>query len=216
MSVRMIYIVDDDEAVRMSTAFFLESVGFATRQFEDGTAFLAAADNLRPGCVLLDVRMPVIDGLEVLAELAGRRAQLPVVVMTGHGDVTTAVRAMQLGALDFIEKPFEEAIVMMILGRVFAALDDSVLSDSRGRDARDRIARLSDREREVLNGLIAGLANKILAFQIGISVRTIEMHRAGMMDRLGVRTFAEALCLAFDAGVVRSGEIPRPVFGRAA
>jgi len=212
----IVYIIDDDAEVRMSTAFFLGSAGFDTRQFGDAPGFLAVSNGLRPGCVLLDVRMPIMDGLEVLAELAGRRAELPVVVMTGHGDVTTAVRAMQLGALDFIEKPFEEEMVFTILGRAFAALDDSVRNNSRRRDAEERIARLSERECEVLDGLVAGLANKVLAYRMGISVRTVEMHRAGMMDRLDVRTFAEALRLAFDAGVVRDAAIPCAAVGREA
>ncbi len=215
MSTGTIYIVDDDSAVRLSTAFFLNAVGFVTRQFADGPEFLDSVDDLAPGCVLLDVRMPGMDGLEVLAQLAERGARLPVVVVTGHGDVTTAVHAMQLGALDFLEKPFEEDVVLAVLARVFATLEDRVRDDSRRRDAEARIARLSEREREVLDGLIAGSGNKVLAFEIGISVRTVEMHRAGMMERLGVRTFAEALRLAFDAGVV-SDVSARPAVGRAA
>lgn len=213
MSTGVVYIVDDDAAVRASTAFFLSSVGFTTAKFADGTTFLEEAHGLEPGCVLLDVRMPRIDGLEVLAEMGRRRLQFPVVVMTGHGDITTAVRAMQLGAADFVEKPFDEEMVLTILGRAFAGLDDSVRSAIRCRDAERRLALLSQREREVLDGLIAGRANKVLAFELGISVRTIEMHRAGMMDRLGVRTFAEALRLAFDAGAVL-GDVTPPSTAR--
>lgn len=209
----MVYVVDDDGAVRESTVLFLIAAGYLTRAFPDGLAFLAAADKLVPGCVLLDVRMPGIDGLEVLQRLNGRRAQLPVAVMTGHGDIATAVRAMQLGALDFLEKPFEEEVIVAVLDRIFAVLADNARKDRCHLEAVACIARLSEREREVLEGLLAGFANKVLAFQMGISVRTVEMHRAGMMDRLGVRTFAEALRLAFEAGIVTHDRLPAVVGG---
>ena len=175
--------------------------------FDTGTAFLAVADGLEPGCVLLDVRMPGADGFEVLTGIAARGAALPTVVMTGHGDVLTAVRAMKLGAADFLEKPFTEDMVVAVLDRLFANLDADVAQDISRHAAAEKIARLTEREAEVLHGLIAGHSNKVLAYDLGISVRTIEMHRASLMDRLDVRTFAEALRIAFEAGVV--GAVPR-------
>lgn len=208
--VRTVYVVDDDAGIRTSSAFFLQSVGMQPRVFENGQAFMAAATDLTPGCVLLDVRMPAMDGFEVIERLNDRRAELPVVVMTGHGDVLTAVRAMKVGAVDFLEKPFAEAMVLDILNRLFATLDEAVAADSRRHHAEERMKHLTDREAEVLHGLIAGRSNKVLAYDLGISVRTIEMHRAGMMNHLGVRTFAEALRLAFEAGAVGGATDCRP------
>lgn len=213
-SVRNIYILDDDEAVRSSLAFFVASAGFSARAFAVPDAFLAEADNLSPGCVLLDIRMPVLDGFQILERLEKKRAVLPAVVMTGHGDIATAVRAMKLGACDFVEKPFEENVLLEILRRVFVALDDNLRDLSRRDDVRARLDRLTAREREVLAGLIAGRANKLIAYDLDISVRTVEMHRAGMMERLGVRTLADALRLAMEGGVglppVPAGLIARP------
>ncbi len=190
-----IYIVEDDQAVRASLDFFLSTTEFCARQFDDAAAFLAEASSLPPGCVLLDIRMPGIDGFEVLERLRQAGSALPVVVMTGHGDITTAVRAMKLGARDFLEKPFEEEVLIDILVRIFATLDGE-LRESHGRiDACARLACLSQREREVLVALLDGQSNKLIAHELGISIRTVEMHRASMMERLGVRTFAEALRL---------------------
>ncbi|KAB7646242.1 response regulator transcription factor [Polymorphobacter fuscus] len=201
MGSETIYILDDDHSVRTSLGFFLANAGFATRSFADAASFLDAADSLSPGCVLLDLRMPEIDGFEVLERLATKRAALPVVVMTGHGDVGTAVRAMKLGALDFVEKPYEENMLLGILARVFMLLDNQVRDLGRQAEMRARIARLTDREREVLVGLLAGRANKLIAYDLGISVRTVEMHRSAMMERLGVRSLVEALRIAIAAGL---------------
>lgn len=195
-----IYIVDDDTGVRVSTAFFLQAAGFSPRPYSSGRQLLADVAGLRPGCVLLDIRMPDMDGFEVIERLLPRRAQFPVVVMTGHGDVATAVRSMKLGACDFLEKPFDEDVLVATLERLFLQLEDSVLGEQRRTDAAARLELLTAREVAVLHGLLAGHSNKVLAFELAVSVRTIEMHRANMMDRLGVRTFAEALRLAFDAG----------------
>lgn len=205
--MKTVYIVDDDAAVRASLGFFLTTSGFVNVPFDDPHEFVRSLGQLEPGCVLLDLRMPALDGFAVLARLASLREQLPVVMMTGHGDVVTAVRAMKSGASDFIEKPFEEEMLLEILGRVFATLDGSLREVSRKRAASVRLSALSAREQEVLLGLLTGHSNKVLAFQLGISIRTIEMHRAGMMDRLGVRTLAEALRLAFegDLGALATG-----------
>lgn len=190
--------MEDDAAVRNALSFYLVAANFSSRPFACSQTFVAELDTLQPGCVLLDIRMPNLDGFGVLAELASRRAQLPAVMMTGHGDVVTAVRAMRLGASDFLEKPFEEDELLEILQRVFAELGDTVREFTRKREACARLGNLSSREQEVLRGLLAGHSNKVLAYELGISIRTVEMHRAGMMERLGVRTLAEALRLAFD------------------
>ena len=196
-----IYVVDDDEAIRRSLSFQLKTSGYAVRLFEGGTAFLKEAAGLEPGCVLLDVRMPDIDGLEVQRELRARGVMLPVVIMTGHGDIDMAVAAMKAGASDFIEKPFEKAA---LLGCVEAARRVAVAergAGARAEDARARLNVLTDRERDVLDGLVQGLPNKTIAFDLGISPRTVEIHRANLMQKLEVKSLAEALRIAFHAGV---------------
>ena len=203
-----VYIVDDDADVRDALTFFLTTAGFAARAFADPLLFMAEAETLDPGCVLLDVRMPGIDGFEVIDRLQIMRSPHLVAVMTGHGDIGTAVRAMKLGAVDFLEKPFEEETLLEILSRTFATLDNNALHRERRGDARARLATLTDREREVLVALVAGRANKVIAFELDISVRTVEMHRAAMMDRLRVKTFAGALRLALDGGLDLGPTVP--------
>lgn len=199
---RQVYVVDDDAMVRSSTAYFLAASGHAARMWRSGQEFLDELPVLSPGCVLLDVRLPGVDGLQVLEAMHDRLAQFPVIVMTGHGDVATAVRAMKLGASDFHEKPFDEAALLDTLARLFAALDKQVEADDHQAAAQARLALLTKRELDVLRGLAAGLPNKLLAYELGLSVRTVEMHRANMMTRLGVRSLPEALRLAYLAGVV--------------
>ncbi len=201
MTSDCVYILDDDPSVRESLAYFLTATGFAGRQFATAAAFLAEADGLAPGCLLLDIRMPEIDGFDVLERLATRRTVLPVVVMTGHGDVDTAVRAMKLGAHDFVEKPFEENMILGVLARVFETLDGTVRDMERQRDVAARLGRLTPREADVLRGLLAGRPNKLIAYDLGISIRTVEMHRSGMMEALGIRTFVGALRLAIEGGM---------------
>lgn len=202
MPCNSVYIVDDDPSVRDSLKLLLEQRSFLPRTFPDSGSFLAESASLSPGCVLLDIRMPDIDGIEVLERLHQDRCILPVVVMTGHGDVITAVRVMKLGACDFVEKPLHEAALLDVLSRCFAILDGAVRDVSRQDNVRLRLERLSHREREVLIALLAGRQNKQIAHDLDISVRTVEMHRAGMMDRLGVRTLAEALRLAIEGDLI--------------
>ena len=151
--------------------------------------------------MLLDIRMPDMDGFQVMAELASRGIDWPVVVMTGHGEVPVAVRAMKAGAVDFLEKPFEEDVLLGSLERAFGLLKERGQKAERRRSAESRIGVLTSREREVLRGLMAGLPNKALARRLDISLRTVEMHRANMMERLHVGSLAEALTLAVQAGV---------------
>lgn len=196
-----IYIVDDDETLRDSIAFALETSAFRVKSFDGARTFLAAVDALEPGCVLMDVRMPDIDGLQVVEALGDRIEKLPIVVMTGHGDVSTAVRAMKMGASDFLEKPFEEDVLLQILERTFKALDANRAAIELRAQATKKLTMLTPREDDVLRGLAAGLSNKIIAFRLGLSVRTVEMHRSSLMDRLGVRSLPEALRIAFLAGL---------------
>ena len=195
----IVYVVDDESEVRRSLGFFLKTVGYLPRPYLTGQDFLADASDLAPGCVLLDVRMPGMSGLDVVERLGPRRGQLPVIIMTGHGDVATAVRAMKLGAIDFLEKPFEEEAMVVALRRGFGMLRQQSDAERMQRDARQRIDALAPREREVLALLADGKSNKEVAIALDLSVRTIEMHRAAMFERLGVRSLPEALTLAFRA-----------------
>lgn len=169
--------------------------------FATGMDFLESLEGLRPGCILLDLRMPQIDGFQVMEELAARENDWPVVVMTGHGEVPIAVRAMKLGAVDFLEKPFSEEALLACFGRAFRLLEEREEIAARRREARERIGQLSTREAEVLEHLLTGLSNKGIADALGISLRTVEMHRGNMMSRLEVGSLAEALTLAMDAGL---------------
>lgn len=197
VSQRIVYVVDDETEVRRSLGFFLKTAGFMPRPYLSGTDFLADSVDLASGCVLLDVRMPETDGLAVLERMGERRRHLPVIIMTGHGDIATAVRAMKLGAIDFLEKPFEEPVLVEALRRGFDKLTLDSVTELERRDADRRMAALSPREREVLSRLSEGKSNKEVAIALDLSVRTVEMHRATMFDRLGVRTLAEALRIAF-------------------
>lgn len=199
LTSRIIYIVDDDLDVRSSISFMLGTAGMEAKTFTDGEDFLNHIGHLQPGCILLDVRMPKMDGFQVMAELYERHVDWPIVVMTGHGEVPVAVRAMKLGAVDFIEKPFGEELLLASLDRAFALLQDRGANADRKRHAEERIAQLTVREREVLQGLLGGLSNKLVAQRLDISLRTVEMHRANMMDRLQVGSLAEALTLAVQA-----------------
>ncbi|HEY0625979.1 MAG TPA: response regulator [Allosphingosinicella sp.] len=201
MTDRHVYVVDDDRDVRSSISFMLSTADISSRPFADGDDFLNSLNELEAGCVLLDVRMPKIDGFGVMAGLQERQLDWPIVVMTGHGEVPVAVRAMKMGAVDFIEKPFGEELLFSSLERAFALLKDRGEKTERKKAAKERIDRLSAREYEVLQGLAGGLSNKLLARELGISLRTVEMHRANMMDRLQVGSLAEALTLAVQADV---------------
>lgn len=198
--VRRVYVVDDDTAVRSSIVFALGTLGFQARPVSSGRMFIDDMGSFAPGCVLLDVRMPEIDGLQVIEAMGSSIHELPVVIMTGHGDIATAVRAMKLGASDFIEKPFDEAVLLVILDGIFATLSAKIGDVGQVMTACTRLEALAPREAEVLKALAAGHANKMIAHHLQISVRTVEMYRARMMHRLGVRSLSEALRLAFLAG----------------
>jgi two-component system response regulator FixJ len=197
----MIHIVDDEEAIRRSAGFMLKTSGYAVSTYASGDAFLQVAKDAEPGCVLLDVRMPGMDGLEVQQVMAERGIAMPVVVLTGHGDITVAVRAMKGGAVDFIEKPFEKAVLLTAIVAAFERLDDVEARAARASDAAVAIAALTSREQDVLKGMAQGLPNKTIAFDLGISPRTVEVHRANLMAKLQVKSLSEALRIAFAAGL---------------
>jgi two-component system response regulator FixJ len=198
---KLVHIVDDEDSVRRSLDFLLRSAGYRTERWEDGEAFLRGADKGEAACVLLDVRMPGMDGLQVQAEMTSRGYNLPVVVLTGHGDIATAVRAMRGGAVDFLEKPFNRERLLEALGAGFARLEDREGARKREEWAKTEVGKLTEREKEVLEGLACGYPNKTIAYDLGISSRTVEVYRANVMSKFEVSNFADALRVAFAAGM---------------
>jgi two-component system, LuxR family, response regulator FixJ len=198
---KLVHVVDDEEAIRRSLDFLLRTAGFQVEKWADGESFLKSADRTQLGCVLLDVRMPGMDGLQVQEEMASQGFNFPVVVLTGHGDIGTAVRAMQGGAVDFLEKPFNRERLLEALSSGFLQLSDREGQRDREQWAKTQIALLTQREQEVLEGLACGYPNKTIAYDLGISSRTVEVYRANVMEKLGVTNFADALRVAFAAGM---------------
>ncbi|WP_294333057.1 response regulator FixJ [uncultured Sphingomonas sp.] len=198
---KRVHLVDDEESVRRSTSFLLRTSGYDVDTYPSGVAFLEKVQDARPGCILLDVRMPEMDGIEVQAELGKRGVKLPVIVLTGHGDVGTAVAAMKGGAIDFLEKPFDRDALLEALERGFERIEEGDAADATQADAERRIGLLSPREQDVLRGLVRGHPNKTIAYDLGISPRTVEVHRANAMAKLEARSLSEALRLAFAAGL---------------
>ncbi|MBB4096483.1 response regulator transcription factor [Sphingomonas kyeonggiensis] len=195
---RLVHIIDDEESVRNSIGFMLQTTGYSVRTWPSGAAFLRDLRSAEPGCILLDIRMPEMDGLQVQQQLTARGVTMPVIVLTGHGDVTIAVKAMRNGAVDFLEKPFEAEQLLCAIETAFGRACDGN-SASRTEAARSQLASLSMREREVLDGLAAGFPNKTIAYDLGISPRTVEVHRANLMQKLGARSLSEALRVTFTA-----------------
>ena len=201
MSERIVHLVDDDEAIRRSAGFMLKTSGYKVNAFASGVELLKEAKELDPGCILLDVRMPEMDGLQVQQSLKDRGVAFPVIVMTGHGDVNVAVQAMKAGAVDFIEKPFEKAVLLSAIEEGFSRLEQTGKSRARAEEAQVRLQALTPRERDVLEGLVRGHPNKTIAYDLDISPRTVEIHRANLMSKLGVASLSEALRIAFAAGL---------------
>jgi len=200
VSEKLVHLVDDDEAIRRSASFLLKTSGYLVKSYASGAELLKERE-IAPGCILLDVRMPEMDGLQVQHELRGRGIGLPVVVMTGHGDVNVAVQAMKAGAVDFIEKPFEKAALLSAIEEGFARISQASRHSQRADEARVRLQALTPREHDVLEGLVRGHPNKTIAYDLDISPRTVEIHRANLMSKLGVASLSEALRIAFAAGL---------------
>jgi len=198
---RLVHVVDDEDSIRRSLDFLLRTAGFEVEKWADGESFLNGANRTTPGCVLLDVRMPGMDGLQVQAEMVSGGFNLPVIVLTGHGDIGTAVRAMRGGAVDFLEKPFNRERLLQSLELGFMQLANRDGRNAREQWATTQIATLTPREREVLDGLACGFPNKTIAYDLGISSRTVEVFRANVMLKLEVTNFADALRVAFAAGM---------------
>jgi two-component system response regulator FixJ len=197
-----IFIVDDDEAIRDSLQLLLRVAGFAqTDAYESSRRFLDAAKPQPGDCLLLDVRMPDMDGLELQAELNRRAIRLPVIVMTGHGDVPIAVRAMKAGAVDFIEKPFTDDLLIDSVRRALALSAETLRVSEEVSETLRRIETLTAREREVLGGMVAGHPNKVIAHDLGISPRTVEIHRARVMEKMDARSLSALVRMALASGL---------------
>ena len=197
----VIHVVDDDAAMRDSLAFLLDVNGFQPKTYESANAFLSAAATGAAGCVISDIRMPGLSGIELVRALKSRGEACPVILITGHGDVALAVEAMKAGAVDFIEKPFDDAA---LLSSIRAALDTRAakVGDSAAKkEAEARLADLSPRERDVLLGLVAGKINKVIAHDLNISPRTVEVYRANLMAKTGAHSMSELMRLALAAGL---------------
>ncbi|MFN4224787.1 MAG: response regulator transcription factor [Hyphomonas sp.] len=200
---RLIHLVDDDEAIRHSASFMLRHSGFRVKTYPDGVTFLAQVSDAEPGCILLDVQMPVKDGLEVQEELNQRGIAMPVIVLTGHGDVAVAVRAMKAGAVDFVEKPYAKQSLVDALTRAFERLEARRKQDVLADEARGLVERLTPREKDVLLGLVDGQTNKAIAEALDISPRTVEIHRANLMEKMQASSLSTVLRIAFAAGIGR-------------
>jgi two-component system response regulator FixJ len=202
LSSARVYVIDDDPAMRDSLDFLLGSAGFNVRLFDSAAAFLNELASLEDGCVLTDVRMPGIDGMELLRQLSSGSRKLPVIVMTGHGDVPLAVEAMKLGALDFLEKPFEDDRLIGMIQTALAERDSGAKSEALSADMAARVASLTQRERQVMQGLVTGQSNKAIAREYDISPRTVEVYRANVMTKMQAGNLSELVRFAIRAGVV--------------
>jgi two-component system response regulator FixJ len=198
-----VYVIDDDDAMRDSLEFLLGAAEFQVSPFESALNFLDALPTIEFGCVVSDVRMPGIDGIELLKRLKAGGSLFPVVIMTGHGDVPLAVEAMKLGAMDFLEKPFEDDRLIGMIETALRQAAAGVKSEAITLEIQSRIASLSPRERQVMDGLIAGLSNKLIAREYDISPRTIEVYRANVMTKMQAASLSELVRLAMRGGVFK-------------
>lgn len=198
----LVHVIDDDDAVRDSVAFLLRSAKIDVRTYESATAFLDATTTAGTGCVITDVRMPGMSGVDLLRQLRARGSAMPVIVITGHGDIQLAVEAMKSGAADFLEKPFDDEVLLSSVKAALHRLEQHAQHETERAELCNRLAALSTRERQVLDGLVAGKANKVIAFDLGISPRTVEIYRAHVMTKMNAGSLSELVRMALLAGVL--------------
>jgi two-component system response regulator FixJ len=197
----VVHVIDDDDAARESLDFLLGSAGLTTKVYASGEDFVAQLGDIdESGCVVTDVRMPGMSGLELLRHLKQKNLAMPVIVMTGHGDIALAVEAMKAGAIDFIEKPFDDELMVRAVRGALQRDADAHARDAEQQEIARRLSELSGRERQVLDGLVAGHANKIIAYNLGISPRTVEVYRANLMTKMGASSLSELVRMALLLG----------------
>ncbi len=200
----IVHVIDDDDGLRESLAFLLRASGIDVETFASALAFFDALSNTQPRCVITDVRMPEIGGLDLLRRLRELQVKVPVIVITGHADVPLAVEAMKAGALDFLEKPFDDEVLLASVRLALERQDGEAKRDAERTVIDVRLASLSNRERDVLGGLVAGRANKQIAYDLGISPRTVEIYRANLMDKMQAGSLSELVRMALIAGILGS------------
>ena len=198
----VVHVIDDDEAMRESLAFLLGAVGMEVRTYESALAFLEVARNAEAGCVITDVRMPGLSGVDLLRRLRELKLGIPVIVVTGHGDVPLAVEAMKIGALDFLEKPFDDEVLLASVRSALNQLNQNQKRQAERNEIERRLAALSNRERDVLEGLVSGHANKQIAYDLGISPRTIEIYRANLMTKMQAASLSDLVRMALIARIL--------------
>ena len=198
----VVHVIDDDDAARDALRFLLEAAGLTARVYESAAVFLERLDQIEPGCVITDVRMPEISGIELLQRLKDTAVRLPVIVITGHGDISLAVEAMKLGAIDFFEKPYDDEALLAAVRPALNRQEDETKRESLKIEIRSRLAELTTREAQVLKGLVAGKPNKIIAFDLEISPRTVEIYRANVMTKMNAASLSELVRMAILAGAL--------------
>lgn len=203
-STSLVHVIDDDDAVRQSMAFLLRTARMDVQTYESAAAFLSALPSTNTGCIITDVRMPEISGVDLLRRLKELKLGIPVIVITGHGDVQLAVEAMKMGAVDFIEKPFDDEVLLAAVKSALNRREVEARQEAKTAGLQARLATLSGREREVLDGLVAGKPNKIIAFDLGISPRTVEIYRANVMTKMDAGSLSELVRMALLAGFLKA------------
>jgi two-component system, LuxR family, response regulator FixJ len=198
----IVHVIDDDEALRESLSFLLETAHFEVRVYDSALRFLEALGRAKPGCIITDVRMPGMSGLDLLRQLANLGSTFAVIVITGHGDIPLAVEAMKLGAVDFLEKPFDDNALIAAVRSALGRRQRDLKRDSEKLEIHGRIAALSNRERQVLEGLVAGHANKTIAFDLGISPRTVEIYRANLMTKMHASSLSDLVRMTLMSGIL--------------
>ena len=212
MADELVHVIDDDPAVRDSLAFLLETANLSPRTYDSAVAFLEALPEVTSGCVVTDVRMPEMTGIELVRRLKGQGFRLPIVMITGHADVPLAIQAMKAGVVDFIEKPFDDEVLLTAVRSALASAEDVSQREIERTELQQRFATLSKREREVLQGLVAGKPNKTIAFDLGISPRTVEIYRANVMTKMRAVSLSELVRMTLIAGFpTEQGTETRPV-----
>ncbi|HZQ12956.1 MAG TPA: response regulator FixJ [Pseudolabrys sp.] len=202
----VIYVIDDDEAARQSLEFLLKTAGLKVRSFDGARAFLEVLPQVRAGCIITDVRMPDITGIDLLRKVKEKGLDIPVIVITGHGDISLAVEAMKIGAVDFLEKPFDDEALLTAVKNSLSSTIDAAKRNAEVAQINDKLKALSNRERQVLEGLVAGKANKVIAFDLGISPRTVEIYRANLMTKMSANSLSDLVRMAMTAGILESGK----------